>query len=109
MACLSLVDDPNSSSMLPSSDLYVQHLLDRVPRFEQDSQEYISNAANASIVTTAGCFASVPRVDDHRHDVAYICTEHLQQQPITPVENKCLFFYRGVRYFYIWVSGPSDF
>ncbi|TVU16740.1 hypothetical protein EJB05_40318 [Eragrostis curvula] len=44
----SLADDPNSCSMLLSSDIYVQHPLDHVARIEQDSQDYISNIANAS-------------------------------------------------------------
>jgi hypothetical protein len=60
-----LADDPKSCSMLLSSNIYVQHPLDRVPRFEQDSQDCISNIANASTFTTVGSSPSVPRVDDH--------------------------------------------
>lgn len=61
----SLVDDLNSGSLPLSSDAYVQHPLDRVPRYEQDFHDYISYMPNSSILTMAGSSPLVPTVDDH--------------------------------------------
>lgn len=61
----SLVDDPNPCSVPLSSDTYLQHPLDRVPRFEQDSHACISYMAKSSILTMAGSSPLVPTVDDH--------------------------------------------